>query len=254
MLQAFLSHPIFIIIIGPLIVVLVGHWLTQRKRSNNIVCYGNRLRLRHINTSRQHSYLHSHKHKYFHPYSSKQQQVTVFYGSDPNDNWCIKGPFGKNSRHLEGKPVRNGDIIRLWHRKTKSHLHSHSNNPSPITSQQEVTVFDNVNGDNNDNWQVQLFRRDTRDKVFTINMNFVLFKLLWQVRYRNCQVLHFGDQLRLIHVKTGKALHSHYESDNKYANEYTCHQQEVTCYGGVNHIDKFTDSNDNWEIEKPFSE
>jgi dolichyl-phosphate-mannose--protein O-mannosyl transferase len=65
-------------------------------------------------------------------------------------------------------------------------------------------------GDDNDNWQVQLSDGH---------------------RWRN------GVQLRLTHVNTRKALHSHGGVSHP---EYTAGQQEVTCFGG-------RDDNDYWE-------
>ena len=106
-----------------------------------------------------------------------------------------------------GRVVRNGDSIRLEHQETRRNLHSHSDVPSPVTGQQEVTAYGtNGVGDDNDTWQVQLSEGR---------------------RWRS------GVRLRLTHVNTGKALHSH-------PSEYTPSQQEVTCFGG-------RDDNDYWE-------
>jgi uncharacterized protein YjbI with pentapeptide repeats len=99
----------------------------------------------------------------------------------------------------KGRIVRNGDVVRLEHIRTKHHLHSHKlpahTNPGP--EHHEVSCFQNDNGgDNNDNWRVECGKGSlTMDQPF-----------------------------RLIHVATGAALHSH--SRNYAFTKFP--QQEVT--------------------------
>ena len=174
------------------------------------VRYRDTIKLRHVATGGS---LHSHALNYTHPGTSGQQQVTVFDGADNNDLWIVKGPNGQPEMYKEGLVIRQGDVIRLEHLTTKRNLHSH-NKPSPLTSQQEVTAFgENGAGDFNDNWRVEvLIGREWRENV----------------------------NIRLIHVESEHALHSH--KGHKHP-EYTADQQEVTAY-------KLRDDNDLWRISK----
>lgn len=99
--------------------------------------YGDIVKIKHVLTD---THLHSHAINYSHNGSSRQQQVTGFGGSDDNDYWIIKRRHGDNRR---GGLVQHGDIIRLEHLNTRSHLHSHLGWPSPLSNQQEVTCYPN---------------------------------------------------------------------------------------------------------------
>jgi dolichyl-phosphate-mannose--protein O-mannosyl transferase len=153
--------------------------------------------------------LHSHDHKYTHFYTSGQQQVTaVPEPPDGNDFWIVKGPHGQPELYKDGQSVENGHLIRLQHLNTRRNLHSHGNAPSPLTGQQEVTAYEHeASGDSNDNWRVEVEGGG-----------------IWTNRKR----------IKLIHIETGHALHSH-----PGVSEYTAGQQEVTCY-------KERDDNDWW--------
>jgi MIR domain len=159
------------------------------------VRYGTTLRLRHVETGYR---LHSHLVAYSHPGSSGQQQVTCYAGADDNDLWRVKGPDGGPAALQAGQLVQHGDVVRLEHILTKRNLHSHSDVPSPVTGQQEVTGFGNLGiGDGNDNWRVEV---DGGGQ--------------WA-----------GQQMRLIHLATNVALHSH----NGFSHPvWTSGQQEVT--------------------------
>lgn len=171
--------------------------------------YGNKIKLRHFLSNRT---LHSHPYNYGHPGTSGQQQVTAFEGADDNDFWIIKGNHGQPEDYRVGQPVRNGDIIRLEHLLTRRNLHSHGGFPSPVTEQQETTCFgENGVGDENDNWQVEVEGGG-----------------IWGTSQR----------LRLIHVNTNYALHSHQGFSHP---EWTMGQQEVTCFPG-------RDDNDWWNL------
>ncbi len=173
------------------------------------VKYGDTVRLIHLMTKHA---LHSHGINYTHPRSSGQQQVTAYSGHDSNDYWLIKGQHGLPTDKKSGQPIRHRDVIRLEHVATKRNLHSHSDALSPLTSQQEVTAFgDKGEGDANDNWQVE-----------------VDGKGIWYEK----------KQIRLIHLDTRHALHSH---EGHWHPQFTAGQQEVTCY-------ERRDSNDYWVI------
>jgi C1A family cysteine protease len=172
-----------------------------------LVRYGATLKLRHVATN---CCLHSHPIAYNHPGSSGQQQVTCFAGADDNDLWRIKGPDGQSGDVRSGQPVQHGDIIRLEHVSTRRNLHSHSGAPSPVTGQQEVTCFGaNGVGDWNDNWRVEVGGGGE-----------------WSS----------GRHVRLIHVATHHALHSHGGFSDPVT---TSDQQEVTCFSE-------RDDNDLW--------
>ena len=162
---------------------------------------GDTLRITHVATG---AHLHSHPYNYGHPRTSGQQQVTAYQGTDYNDLWIVQSSCGA--------AVKNGDQIKLEHAVTKRRLHSHPNIPAPITqAQQEVTGWGGgTTTDKNDLWKVEVEGGGawTTDK-----------------------------QVRLIHVATNAALHSH---PNISHPQWTMGQQEVTAYAG-------RDQNDFWK-------
>jgi dolichyl-phosphate-mannose--protein O-mannosyl transferase len=127
--------------------------------------------------------------------------VTAFTGADQNDYWIVKKAHGFGEFDGKGRPVANHDIIRLEHRRTRKNLHSHVGHPSPITAQQEVTAYgtDGV-GDTNDDWRIDVEEGGG-----------------WRENL----------PIRLIHVASGCALHSH--SGHSHP-QFTAGQQEVTCF------------------------
>lgn len=174
------------------------------------VRYYDTIRLKHVMTNNA---LHSHSINYSHPRSTGQQQITAYSGYDSNDFWIVKGAHGLPANFKSGEPLRHGDIIRLEHVATKKNLHSHTAS-SPLTGQQEVTAFgENGEGDANDNWRVEVKGRGK-----------------WYEK----------KQIRLIHLDTKHALHSHHGHSHP---NYTAGQQEVTCFQG-------RDDNDLWRIDR----
>ncbi|MGY4645178.1 MIR domain-containing protein [Cellulomonas sp. URHB0016] len=171
---------------------------------------GTTVKLSHAWTGRT---LHSHPAVYTHPGSSGQQQVTTFGGSDDGDLWRLTGPHGSapDAPGGGGNALTDGDVVRLRHVRTGRNLHSHAGFPSPLTGQQEVTAFgtDGV-GDHNDDWRVEVDGGGP-----------------WLA----------GSRLRLVHVATGRALHSHHRSDARL----TSGQDEVTGFDG-------RDQNDWWTV------
>jgi hypothetical protein len=171
--------------------------------------YRNIIKMKHQLTTNT---LHSHARNYGHPGTSGQQQVTAFAGWDDNDLWRVKGPDGQPATFKEGEPVQHGDTIRLEHVPTGRNLHSHGGVPSPVTGQQEVTCYGNNGiGDANDNWRIEIEGGGTWDS---------------------------GKRLRLIHVLTNHALHSHSGFSHP---QWTAGQQEVTGFAG-------RDDNDWWSL------
>ena len=173
------------------------------------VKYGATIKLIHAATGVR---LHSHAINYSHPRTSGQQQVTGFSRINADNEWLIKGPHDR-TEPLMDTIVKHGDVIRLEHKPTRRNLHSHDGLPSPVSNQQEVTCFGGSGfGDANDNWVLEA----DRDR--------------WLC----------GRRVRLVHVATGYALHSH---DLNWSAEFTAGQQEVTCYW-------VRDDNDWWLAEK----
>ena len=172
-----------------------------------VVTFGARLRLRHRVTGQA---LHSHPHNYEHQGSSRQQQVTCFAGYDDNDLWRVKAQHGQPPGARSAQPVRDGDVVRLEHLATGRNLHSHGGFPSPVTRQQEVTCFgEGGAGDGNDDWRVEVEGGGVWDD---------------------------SRQVRLVHVPTGHALHSHGGFSHP---KFTLGQQEVTGFAA-------RDDNDLW--------
>lgn len=182
---------------------------------DSMVIYGGTIRLKHLATV---GLLHSHLHNYGHPGSSGQQQVTAFGGADGNDLWRLKGPHGSPEGYRASQPILHGEVIRLEHVATGRNLHSHAAIPSPVTGQQEVTCFgQNGIGDWNDDWRVEVDGGGP-----------------WTLDKR----------VKLIHVPTNHALHSHAGFSHP---QWTMGQQEVTCFSG-------RDDNDWWyltEVQLP---
>jgi len=171
--------------------------------------YGTATRLMHTATTRL---LHSHDLSYRHPHTSGQQQVTGFEGMDDNDLWRIRPAHDRRQEWRDGQQVQNGDVVRLQHVATQRNLHSHPGIPSPVTGQQEVACFGaNGVGDTNDDWRVEVEGGGP-----------------WQS----------GTAVRLIHTRTGCALHSHPGLSHP---TNTAGQQEVTAFQG-------RDGNDLWQL------
>ena len=186
--------------------------VTQNKI--NPITYMSTIRLIHFATNNA---LHSHPINYFHPESSGLQQITAFSKNSTDDFWIVMGADGSDKNYLSGKPVKDGEIIRLQHVNTTKNLHSERGRPSPVSRQQEVTGFGNDGvGDPDDNWRVDVENGG-----------------MWTEKKR----------VRLIHINTNHSLHSHFEGGSDFINK----QQEVTAFKG-------RDENDFWfgnVINKP---
>jgi dolichyl-phosphate-mannose--protein O-mannosyl transferase len=191
------------------------NWFSQGKNlvegGTSEVHYGDTIKLIHFATGYT---LHSHTNCNSHPKSSGQQQVTGFSGRDSNDDWIIKPQHGIKLPTKVGQVVRHKDTIRLEHVNTGRNLHSHQGVPSAITSQQEITAFGfEGEGDPNDNWQMICLKGNS-----------------WLE----------NERVRLIHVNSKVALHSH---NGRCDPIFTAGQQEVTGYGA-------RDENDFWFAER----
>jgi hypothetical protein len=166
--------------------------------AQNFRC-GDKIRITHLATGAN---LHSQPINYAHSGTSGQQQITSFLGADNNDIWV--------TQDCSNAQLRDGNQFRLQHLATGKFLHSHPGFPAPVTqSQQEITGW--VGKDNNDLWRVEVDGGGN-----------------WSV----------NKKIRLIHVATNVALHSH----NVIGGLLADRQQEVTGYSG-------RDYNDFWSAE-----
>jgi len=171
------------------------------------VTYGSEVQLKHRSTN---VFLFSCAAKYNHPKSSRQQCVGGVLRSSPETIWRVKPAHGADEEEFRGRPVSNGDKVRLEHVATRTYLHSHSDHPSPVHGQQEVTAYGiEEPGDTNDNWVV----------------NTVDGEREWS----------FDAPVKLVHETTNVTLHSH-GGDFQIAGRIV---QEVTGY-------KKRDQNDLW--------
>ncbi|OCT44197.1 Dolichyl-phosphate-mannose--protein mannosyltransferase 1 [Cladophialophora carrionii] len=185
------------------------------------ILFGSEVTLRHHNT--QGGYLHSHPHMY--PAGSKQQQVTLYPHKDENnifllenqtqpvtpDNVTVTGPQAWGNLT---EPIKDGDVIRLYHLMTHRRVHSHDVRP-PVTEaewQQEVTAYgyEGFEGDANDLFRVEIVKSmsdgdEAKKRLRTIQSKF-----------------------KLVHVMTGCVLFSHKVKLPDWGFE----QQEVTCAKG----------------------
>jgi len=174
---------------------------THAPDTKDQVSTGDTVKLSHVWTGLT---LHSHDRAYVHPGSDGLQQVTAFGGADDNDRWLLVGTAGTPA----GTDLRDGSVIRLRHVSTGRWLRSASGVPSPLSHQQEVSASDIA--DDQADWRVEVID----DRPWTA-----------------------GARVRLVHVATNAALHSHRASDARL----TAGQQEVTGYAK-------RDVNDWWTV------
>jgi dolichyl-phosphate-mannose-protein mannosyltransferase len=186
------------------------------------VILGSRVSIRHVNT--QGGYLHSHPLMY--PTGSKQQQITLYPHKDENNIWLLENqtqPLGPDGQPINGTNVwdnmdptyiKDGTVLRLYHRSTDRRLHSHDVRP-PITEaewQNEVSAygFKDFPGDANDYFRVEIVKKKSHGAVA-------------KERLRTIET-----KFRLVHTMTGCVLFSHKVKLPDWASE----QQEVTCAKG----------------------
>jgi hypothetical protein len=164
------------------------------------VSTGDTVRLSHVWTGLT---LHSHDLPYTHRGTDGLQQVTCFGGSDENDRWLLVGTSGP-----AGTALQDGSVVRLRHALTGRWLRSAAGVTSPLSGQQQVSAADEP--DHSADWRVDV----AGGRPWTA-----------------------GARVRLIHVATDVALHSHRASDPRL----TAGQQEVTGYPS-------RDVNDWWTV------
>ncbi|EGV66292.1 hypothetical protein CANTEDRAFT_112908 [Yamadazyma tenuis ATCC 10573] len=102
---------------------------TIRKEPVEVV-YGSTVTLKHNEVGK---YLHSHPFNY--KTGSKEQQVTLYsYHTDYNNEWEIHPKTKRTDMRLfdQVNPIKNGDVVRLFHKATGKFLHVNNVRP-PIT-------------------------------------------------------------------------------------------------------------------------
>ncbi|KAI8325230.1 glycosyltransferase family 39 protein [Martensiomyces pterosporus] len=125
------------------------------------VMFGSELSLRSMHPGS--GLLHSHAHRY--PDGSQQQQVTCYGHKDGNNNWVVVKPAAEEFNYTSDPlaAVRDGDIVRLLHKSTKSMLHSHRTYRAPISTRNfEVTAYGNREWkDSNNDWRIEIAREES---------------------------------------------------------------------------------------------
>ncbi|CAK9437536.1 uncharacterized protein LODBEIA_P19140 [Lodderomyces beijingensis] len=106
------------------------------------VLYGSTITLKHNNLEK---YLHSHNAHY--PEGSNLQQVTLYdFANDVNNEWVVETPhkyYEQNIMH-KVKPVKDGDTIRLYHKRTGHYLHVNDIRP-PVSDRYDYANEVNCN-------------------------------------------------------------------------------------------------------------
>ncbi|KGG50597.1 hypothetical protein DI09_62p10, partial [Mitosporidium daphniae] len=138
-------------------------------------------------------------------------------------------------------PVGYGSIVTIRHFSQKSFLHSHSHLYPEGSEQQQVTLY--PFSDLNNEWIVlprypDPFRKQYRWNMWPGNLS-APHDLDPFVPLRN------GDRIRLVHHLTRRSLHSHVVSPPLSNKE---HHWEVSCYGLLDDVRSFGDTNDDWII------
>ncbi|CAI5756252.1 unnamed protein product [Candida verbasci] len=97
------------------------------------VLYGSTITLKHLNTER---YLHSHKLTY--PGGSNLQQVTLYEFEDDQNEWIVenKSKFNEFKLMNRTQQVKDGDIVRLYHKSTGKYLHVNKDIRPPISEKE----------------------------------------------------------------------------------------------------------------------
>ncbi|EMG49268.1 PMT5 Dolichyl-phosphate-mannose--protein mannosyltransferase 5 [Candida maltosa Xu316] len=104
------------------------------------VLYGSTVTIKHNELEK---YLHSHDKSY--PRGSNLQQVTLYEFPDENNEWIIetKHKYYEHKLMDSKTPIKDGDIIRLYHKSTGHYLHA--NDIRPPISEHEYSYEINCN-------------------------------------------------------------------------------------------------------------
>lgn len=168
-----------------------------------VVRFGSVVKVKHFNTGRL---LHSFAANY--TTGPHRQVVTCGTRYDDDDLWNVRRAFGVPDAADAFTPVNHLDIVRLQHVGTNKMLHSQAGVASPTTHQQEVSASGSADAD--DNWRIEVEGGGVWDGT---------------------------KRVKLIHVSSGRALHSH---GDRFAVLLSLHQ-EVTGF-------QDRDDNDWWSV------
>jgi len=160
-------------------VSLEGNFLNNASTPKE-VAYGSLLTLKNSITGG--GYLHSHLHLYPEGVGAKQQQVTTYGHKDGNNRWFVK-KFNKAAPKWNSTDpielLHNGDLIRLEHRPTRRHLHSHKQQAPISRKHYQVTGYgDNGTGDANDVWRIVIENGAENEVLETMRHRFKLVHYL----------------------------------------------------------------------------
>eukprot|EP00051_Salpingoeca_urceolata_P027606 m.482346 g.482346 ORF g.482346 m.482346 type:complete len:205 (+) comp22509_c0_seq1:126-740(+) len=131
------------------------------------VTCGSAIKLEHTPTGFR---LHSHEVQY--GTGSGQQSVTLKNSiDDHNSLWSVLGPVDSTCKR--GNKIKCGATIRLKHASTNGYLHSHSQHKSPLSKNQEVTVFQDESNQG-DHWKVECDEKYWRREYTTVQFKHVV--------------------------------------------------------------------------------
>ncbi|QEU58267.1 Pmt6 [Kluyveromyces lactis] len=133
---------------------------TQIKPSPRDIAFGSCISLRSHGLSP--GLLHSHPQTY--PDGSNQRQVTGYSYRDGNNNWIVKYSRSSGKASAEERVysdnilfLKDGDLLRLVHEKTKNNLHTHQIPSHVSKGHYEVSGYGNdAVGDLKDDWIIEV--------------------------------------------------------------------------------------------------
>lgn len=173
-----------------------------------VVNYYDIITIKHKDTG---TYLHSHPDKYPLRYddgrvSSQGQQVTGYIQPDINNHWVILPQIDFPEESKLGKPVKEGDIIRLQHYGTNTMLLTHDVASPWYPTNEEVTTV-------------------SLEDAYSTRYNDTLFELRPQQDSRKGEKVETkASLLRFVHVPTKVAI---WTQNTKLLPEWGFNQQEV---------------------------
>lgn len=133
------------------------------------VSFGSTVSIRHNNLE---SYLHSHEHNYL--TGSEEQQVTLYgFGPDENNEWIIETPRVTKMGELQEdfRAVKDGDIVRLYHKTTGRYLHVTEQKP-PVSEHDyanEISCAGNRESLSNEDYEFKVRIIDSKSHA-TLNL------------------------------------------------------------------------------------
>lgn len=163
------------------------------------VHYGSTITIRH-HVLRE--YLHSHPHNYL--TGSGEQQVTLFEGQEPYNEWIVEtvGKTQEGVLQSRLRPVKDGDTIRLYHKGTGRFLHVNDMRP-PVTEHDyanEVSCNSNrkeLLGDVNYEFKVRILAKEPHAPNNLAMIKLRSTELVFQLLHQGTKCLMFAHMCRL---------------------------------------------------------